>query len=153
MILQQLGGQVALVIEAIRKDPSRKKQILMSYLANYYGAIKETIRHYGSIMPHCVLMSENPMFAEPPVSDEAIRLAKELDAEAIMSVEAFQAESDISDVIYHVSMSAQGVGVFGWVCKVKLGEGKAEVIREMPYLFASGQEVKTLGELIMEMEA
>jgi hypothetical protein len=45
------------------------------------------------------------------------------------------------------------MGVLGWVLKVKLGDAKADIVAEMPYLFDSESTVKTLGELVEDLEA
>jgi hypothetical protein len=89
---------------------------------------------------------------EPPVSEEVIVRAREGGAEAVVSVEGFQSKEDIRDLIYHVSMSAPQLGVTGWVLKVKLDERQVTFLSEMPYLFHSEENVRTLGELIVEME-
>jgi hypothetical protein len=150
--LGELAKQVALVTEAIKKDPSKRKQLLIGYISNCYEAVKETLKKQGSVIPHYVILADRPDFGGPSVTDEVLSKAKELKAEAVVSVEGFQASDDISDVIYHVSMSAPGMGVLGWVFKAKLGDGKVDIIREMPYLFDSEDKVKTLEELVTELE-
>ena len=49
-------------------------------------------------------------------------------------------------------MSGPSLGVVGWVLKVRVGDGEATFEREMPYFFDTREKVKTLGELISEME-
>ena len=49
-------------------------------------------------------------------------------------------------------MSAPCLGVLGWLFKVKLHDGEADIVREMPYLFNSQSNVKTLKELVEELE-
>ena len=78
--------------------------------------------------------------------------AKELRAEVIVTIEGFHSDKDISDIIYHVSISAPGFGVMGWVLKVKIADRKVEFVRELPYLFDSKEKVKTLGQIVGEME-
>lgn len=149
----ELEKQVGLVIGAIKKDPSKKKQILMGYISHFYETVKETVRKQGSVLSHFVILADEPTFGGPSVTDEVIGKAQKLGAEAILSVEGYQADHDITDVIYHVSMSAPCMGVLGWVFKVKLGDGKADILGETPYLFDSKARVKTLGELVDDLEA
>jgi hypothetical protein len=148
----ELRKQVDLIMGTIKKDPSKKEQILMGYLSHFYEAIKETVRKRGSVISHYVILADKPDFGGPSVTDEVIAKAKQLGAEAVLSVEGFQADDDITDLIYHVSMSAPCIGVLGWVFKVELGDGKVDIIREMPYLFNSDATIKTLGELVEELE-
>ncbi len=147
----ELTKQVALVIEAIRKDPSKQKQILMRYISHFYEAVKETVKKQGSIIPYYIILADTPDFGAF-VTDDVISKAKEIRAEAVVYVEGFQSDDDIGDVIYHVSMSAPCMGVLGWVFKVKHADGRVDIIREMPYLFDSEDKVRTLRELVMEME-
>jgi hypothetical protein len=149
----ELEKQVGLVIGAMKKDPSKKKQILMGYISHFYETVKETVRKQGSVLSHYVILADEPTFGGPSVTDEVIGKAKKLEAEAILSVEGYQADDDITDVIYHVSMSAPCMGVLGWVFKVKLGDAKADIVGEMPYLFDSKATVKTLGELVEDLQA
>jgi hypothetical protein len=151
--LAELEKQVGLVMGAIKRDPSKKKQVLMAYISNFYETIKEILTKQGSVLSHYVILADEPTFGGPSVTDEVIDKAKKLEAEAVLSVEGYQADHDITDVIYHVSMSAPCMGVLGWVLKVKLGDGKADIIAEMPYLFDSETTVKTLGELVEDLEA
>jgi hypothetical protein len=148
----QLEKQVMTVAEAIKKDPSKRKQILIGYISHFYEAVKETVKKHGSIMPHYVFVGSSPKFGGPAVTDEVMAEAKELNAEAVVSVEGFESDDDITDVVYHVSMSAPGMGVLGWVFKIKLGDGKADFVREKPYLFDSEHKMKTLGELVQELD-
>jgi hypothetical protein len=150
--LAELKKQVGLVMETIKKDPSKKRQILMGYISHFYEAVKETVRKQGAVPSHYVILADEPMFGGLSVTDEVIAKAKKLGAEAVLSVEGYQADHDMTDVIYHVSMSAPCMGVLGWLFKVKFGDAKADIVREMPYLFDSEATVKTLGELIGELE-
>lgn len=148
----ELEKQVGLVMETIKKDPSKKRQILMGYISHFYEAVKETVRKQGSVLSHYVILADKPMFGGSSVTDEVIAKAEKLGAEAVLSVEGYQADNDITDVICHVSMSAPCMGVLGWLFKVKLGDAKADIVSEMPYLFDSETTVKTLGQLIRELE-
>lgn len=139
-------------MKAIQADPSRKGQILTVYISNFVSAVKETIGRHGHVLPLYIIVADTVELGIPPVTEEVILKAKELKAEAVVCVEGFQSDKDIGDVIYHVSMSAPCVGVMGWVLKVKLGDGRVEFTREMPYHFDSPDRVKTLGELISEIE-
>ena len=137
---------------AIQKQPLRNRQILSSFFAGLFGAVKETIKRLGQVMPMYIILGEEIEFGVPPVTGEVILRAKELRAEAVVTVEGFQSEQDIGDVVYHVNMSAPSIGVMGWVLKVRLGDGSVALLREMPYLFDSKEKVRTLGELVEEME-
>lgn len=147
----ELTKQVALIIKAIRKNPSKQKQILMRYVSHFYEAVKETVKKQGSIIPYYIILADTPDFGAF-VTDDVISKAKEIGAEAVISVEGFQSDDDVGDVIYHVSMSAPCMGVLGWVFKVKHADSTVNIIREMPYLFDSQNKVRTLRELVMEME-
>ncbi|MGD2124683.1 MAG: hypothetical protein PVG99_01295 [Desulfobacteraceae bacterium] len=149
----QLEKQVALVMEAIKREPGKRKQILTGFLSNFFDAVKETLKKQGRITPIYIIMADTAGFGVPPVTAEVTGRAKELNAEAVVSLEGFQCDMDISDVVYHVSMSAPSIGVMGWVLKVKLSDEAVMFIREMPYLFDSSEKVKSLGELVAEMEA
>jgi hypothetical protein len=149
----QLEKQVASVVEAIKNNPSKKKQILIGYITHFYEGVKETVKKYGSMMPHYVILAETPKVGGPVVTDDVVNEAKGLDAEAILSVEGFESKDDMTDVIYHVTMSAPSMGALGWVFKVRLGDGKAEILAEKPYLFESEQGTKTLEELVRELDA
>ena len=144
--------QVFIVMEAIKKDPSREKQILSIFISGFFDAIKETVRTQGYVMPFYVILADPIDYGIPPFTEEVMQRAKELKSVAVVSVEGFQSENDIGDVIYHVSMSAPSLGVVGWVLKVRLGDGKTTFEREMPYLFDTPEKAKTLGELISDME-
>ena len=139
-------------MKAIKLQPSRKRQILTAYASNFFSAVKETIRRHGHIVPLYMIVADPVALGSPPVTDEVIGHAKALKAEAVVWVEGFHSDRDISDVVYHVSISAPCIGVMGWVLKVKLGEGTVKFTREMPYYFDSPDKVKTLGELISEIE-
>jgi len=152
MPVDQLEKQIMTVLDAIRKHPSRRRQILSGYASNFFEAVKETIKKQGTAAPLFIVIADPPVLGIPPLTEEVLTRAKEAGAEAILSVEGFQAYTDISDVIYHVSLSAPCIGVMGWVLKVKLGDGWVEFLRELPYYFESGEKMKTLGELIEEME-
>ena len=102
--------------------------------------------------PFYIILAEPPTFGVPPITDDIIAQAKTSNAEAVVLIEGFQSERDISDIVYHVSMSAPCMGVVGWVLKVKLGDGIVEFVREMPYFFDAKERVKSLGELLSEME-
>ena len=41
--------QVSLVMEAIKRDPSREKQILSLFITRFFDAIKETVRSQNYI--------------------------------------------------------------------------------------------------------
>ena len=151
-LLSAFKKQIASVNKAIKKEPHRKNQILTAYIANFYEAIKETVSRQGSVIPFYFFLADTPDFGIPPVTDEIIVRAKELDADAVVSVEGFQAYNDISDVIYHVSMSAPCLGVLGWLFKVKIHDGDVDIVREMPYIFDLQDRVKTIGELVEELE-
>ena len=144
--------QVSIVMEAIGRDPSREKQILSVFISGFFDAIKATVRSQGYVMPLYIILADPIDYGIPPLTEEVMHRAKELKSVAVVSVEGFQSEDDIGDVIYHVSMSTPRLGVVGWVLKVRLGDGKATFESEMPYLFDTREKVKTLGELISEME-
>jgi hypothetical protein len=148
---EQLAEQVVSVVEAIEKDPTIEKRILVAYISHFYEAIKETIKQQGFVMPYYITLAKAPSFG-PLVTDEVIDQAKTLGAKGIVSVEGFQADNDIGDVIYHVTMSAPSIGVLGWVLKVKCTDGRADIVQELPYLFDAPEKVKTLGELVEQME-
>ncbi|MBN2124893.1 MAG: hypothetical protein JW821_11410 [Deltaproteobacteria bacterium] len=152
MIPEEFEKQMRQVVEAIRKDPGRKSHILMVCVSNIYDAVKETLKKQGSIMPFYVIFTNPPVFGVPPVTDEVILRAREETAEAILSVEGFESERDIGDVVYHISLSAPALGVMGWVLKVRLGDQSVTFEREMPYLFDGREKVKSLGELLEEMD-
>lgn len=152
MLAVQLRKQVARVMEAIRSKPERRRQILSVYVLNFFGAVKETLRRQGRIMPLYMIIADPADFGVPPVTGEVAGQAKEMNAEAVVWVEGFQSEKDISDVIYHVGISSPCLGVMGWVLKVKLGEGRVAFTREMPYCFDSPDKMKSLGEIISEMD-
>ncbi len=148
-----LASQIALVREAIRKYPSRRKEILIRFATNFYEAVKKAIQKHGSVTPQYVILTDSKEFWGPFVTDEVLKKATDINAEGVISVEGFQAKNDISDVIYHVSMSAPSLGVLGWVLKVRLADRRVGIVREMPYLFDSHEQVRTLGQLVAEMEA
>ncbi|MCJ7594429.1 MAG: hypothetical protein MUO52_06610 [Desulfobacterales bacterium] len=150
--LDGISSQAASIMEAIKKQPLKKRRILSSFFTSLYDAVKETLKKQGQVMPMYFILGEEIDFGMPPVTDQVIEKARELGAEAVVTVEGFQSERDIGDVIYHVSMSAPSIGVMGWVLKVKLGDGSVWFIREMPYLFDSNEKVRTLGELVDDME-
>jgi hypothetical protein len=151
--IAQLEKQIATVMEAIKKNPSKKKQILIGYISHFYEGVKETIRKFGSVMPHYMILADTPKFGGPAVVQEVIEEAKALKAEAILSVEGFEAENDMTDVVYHVAMTTPSMGAMGWVFKVRLGDKKADILAEKPYLFESENDAKTLGEMVEELEA
>jgi hypothetical protein len=150
--LGDLETQVAQVMEAIRRHPSRRKQILTGFLSAFFDAVKETLKKQGRIMPMYIILADEVSFGIPPVTEEVTRSAKDRHAEAVVTLDGFQSKSDISDVLCHISMSSPAIGVMGWVLKVKLHDGSVSFLREMPYLFDSKEKVKTLGELIAQME-
>jgi len=149
---EQLAEQVVSLVEAIEQDPTSEKRILVAYISHFYEAIKETIKQQGFVVPYYITLAKTPYFG-PLVTDEVIDQAKTLGAKGIVSVEGFQADNDISDVIYHVTMSAPSIGVLGWVLKVKCTDGRADIVHELPYLFDSQESVKSLEELVEQMEA
>ena len=150
--LRAFDDQVGLVMQAINKDPNNANKILTVFFSNFFDALKESIRVQGYISPFFITLAEPMVYGIPPVTDEILNRAKELKAVAVVSLEGFQSRQDIGDVIYHLSMSTPGIGVMGWVFKVKLKDRKVVFVREMPYLFDSKEKVKTLGELITDME-
>lgn len=152
MLFSDLEKQILFIMEGIRNNPGNEKQILVGYASNFFDAVKETIKKQGAMSPFYILMSDQPVFGVPPITDDVIVQAKASNAAAVLSVEGFQSERDISDVVYHVSMSAPSMGVVGWVLKVKLGDGNVAFVREMPYFFGAKERVKSLGELLTEME-
>jgi hypothetical protein len=147
-----LETRVAQVMEAIRKYPSRRNQILIGFLSAFFDAVKETLKKQGRMTPIYIILADDVRLGSPPVTEEVTRRAKDRHAEAVVTLEGFQSESDISDLICHVSMSSPSIGVMGWVLKVKLHDGSVSFLREMPYLFDSKEKVKTLGELIADMD-
>jgi ribosomal protein S8 len=151
-VAAQLRKQVAQVLDAIRSHPKRRRQILSVYASSFFGAVKETLRRQGRIVPLYMILADPADFGIPPVTEEVARQAREMNAEAVVWVEGFQSEKDISDVIYHVGISSPGMGVMGWVLKVKLGDGRVVFTRERPYCFDSPDKVKSLGEIISEMD-
>jgi hypothetical protein len=151
--LKELEAQFAKVAAAVSRDPSRARLILTSFISNLYDAIKETVRRQGYVTPFYVMLSEPVQFGVPPVTEEVVQEARARNASAVVCVEGFQASEDIADLMYHINMSAPGLGVMGWVVKVRLSQGTVTFVRELPYHFDSRDKVKTLGELISEMES
>lgn len=147
-----LQEQVAHVLAAIHAQPAKKRRILSAYINSFFEAVKETIRTQGRIMSFYMIMADPVDFGVPPVTEEVTSEAKRMNAEAVLWVEGFQSERDITDLIYHVALSSPSLGVIGWVLKVKLWDGKVEFTREMPYHFDSPETTKTLGELLAEIE-
>ena len=152
MLFRDLEKQIIFIMGALRKSPDNKRQILVGYASNFFDAVKETIKKQGIMSPFFIIMGDQPVFGVPPITDDVLAQAKASNAEAVVLIEGFQSERDISDIVYHVSMSATCMGVVGWVLKVKLGDGMVEFVREMPYFFDTKERVKSLGELISEME-
>lgn len=152
MLFSDLEKQIILVMEGIRKKPANRRQILMGYASNFLDAVKETIKKQGTMSPLFFFISEQPIFGVPPITEDVIAQAKVSNAEGVISVEGFQSDRDMSDIVYHVSMSAPCMGVAGWILKVKLGDGTVEFVREMPYFFDAKERVKSLGELLAEMD-
>lgn len=150
--VSRLEEQVGRVLAAIRAQPARKKRILSTYINSFFGAVKETIRRQGRIMSFYMIIADPVDFGVPPVTEEVTSEAKRMNAEAVLWVEGFQSERDISDLIYHVALSSPALGVIGWILKVKLGDRTVEFLREMPYHFDSPEKIKTLGELLAEIE-
>ncbi len=151
-LFQIFEKQVSMVMDAIERDPSREKHILSVFISGFFDAIKETVRRQGYVMPLYIILADPIDYGIPPLTEEVIQRAKDLKSVAVVSVEGFQSENDIGDIVYHVSMSGPSLGVVGWVLKVRLGDGRATFEREMPYHFDTREKVKTLGELISEME-
>jgi hypothetical protein len=141
-----------MVINAINKQPLMRKQVLTSFISNIFAAVKETLRGQGRVASLYMIVAEHAEFGVPPVTEEVIKVAKERKAEAVITVEGFHSDEDISDVVYHVSMSAPAIGVVGWVLKAKIRDRSLEFVREMPYAFDSVEKVKTLGQILEEME-
>ena len=150
--LDELEEQIALVMKAIRRQPALKPRILTRFFSNLFVAVKETLRGQGRIAPLFMVVAESAVFGVPPLTEDVIAQAKESGAEAIVIIEGFHSNHDIGDVIYHVSMSAPSFGVMGWVLKIRIGDGKVEFTREWPYFFDTKEKVKTLGEILAEME-
>lgn len=150
--LDDLEGQIALVMEAIKRRPAMKGRILKGFFSNIFVAAKETLRRQGRLAPLYMIVAEVADFGVPPVTEDAIAQAKERKAEAIVTMEGFHSNHDISDVIYHISMSTPSLGVLGWVLKIRIGDGTLEFVREWPYFFDTKEKVKTLGEILAEME-
>lgn len=150
--VSRLEEQVGRVLAAIRAEPTRRRQILSTYITKFLEAVKETIRTQGRIMSFYVILSDPVDIGIPPVTEEVSKQARRMKAEAIVWVEGFQSSKDISDIVYHVALSAPGMGVLGWLLKVKLEDGHVEFTREMPYHFDAPEKVKSMGELIGELE-
>jgi hypothetical protein len=150
--LGELEEQIALVMEAIKKRPAMKNRTLGTFLSNIFVAVKETLRKKGWAAPVYMVVADAVDFGVPPLTQELIALAKENKAEAIVTIEGFHSTHDIGDMIYHVSMSAPSFGVKGWVLKVRIEDGALEFVREWPYFFDTKEKVKTLGEILAEME-
>jgi hypothetical protein len=150
--LDELEKQVSMVINAIKKRPLMRRQVLTSFISNIFVAVKETLRGQGRVASLYMIVAEHAEFGVPPVTEEVIKMAKERKAEAVITIEGFHSDKDISDVVYHVSMSAPAIGVVGWVLKAKIRDRSLEFVRELPYLFNSVEKVKTLGQILEEME-
>ena len=151
-ISEIFGQQIGLVMEAIQRDPGRTNRILAVFVSNFFNAVKETIRLQGHVPAFYIMLTDPVVYGVPPVTDEVLQRAKGAGAAAVVSLEGFQSTRDIGDVIYHVSLSAPVLGVAGWVLKVKLEDRKVLFVREMPYFYDTREKIKTLGELIAEME-
>jgi len=151
-VLDDLEEQIALVMEAIRRRPALKTGILKRFLSNIFVAMKETLRQQGRVASLYMIVAEAADFGVPPLTEDVIAQAKASEAQAIVTIEGFHSNHDISDVIYHVSMSTPSLGVLGWVLKIKIGDGTLEFVREWPYYFDTKEKVKTLGEILAEME-
>jgi len=151
-VLDDLEEQIALVMEAIRRRPALKAGILKRFLSNIFVAMKETLRKQGRVASLYMIVAEAADFGVPPLTEDVIAQAKASEAQAIITIEGFHSNHDISDVIYHVSMSTPLLGVLGWVLKIKIGDGALEFVREWPYFFDAKEKVKTLGEILAEME-
>ena len=95
---EQLAAQVKSVVEAIDLDPPNEKEVLIAYISHFYEAIKETVKQQGIVMPYYIILAKTPEFG-PLVTDEVIGRAKALGAKGIASVEGFQSDDDIGDVI------------------------------------------------------
>jgi hypothetical protein len=150
--LDELEKQVSMVINAIKKRPRMRKQILTSFISNIFAAVKETLRGQGRVASLYMIVAEHAEFGIPPVTDGVIKMARERKAEAVITIEGFHSDKDISDVVYHVSMSAPAIGVMGWVLKAKIQDQSLEFVRELPYVFDRIEKVKTLGQILEEME-
>jgi hypothetical protein len=150
--LDELETQVTMVINAIKKRPLMRKRVLTSFITNIFAAVKETLRGQGRVVPLYMVVAEQAEFGMPPVTDEVNKMAKERKAEAVITIEGFHSDKDISDVVYHVSMSAPAIGVMGWVLKAKIRDRSLEFVREWPYVFDSAEKVKSLGQILEEME-
>ena len=124
----------------------------MAYASNFFDAVKETLKKQGAVSPFYIILAEPPVFGVPPVTNDVIAQARASEAEGVVSVEGFQSDRDMGDIVYHVSISAPCMGVAGWLLKVKIGDGIVEFVRERPYFFNTKEGVKTLGELLAEME-
>jgi hypothetical protein len=153
MPLDELERQVATVIQAIKERPAMKRKILTGFVSNIFAAVKETLRRQGHVASLYMILAEHAEFGVPPLNDKVIRTAKERKAEAVITIEGFHSHKDIGDVVYHVSMSAPAIGVMGWALKVKIRDRSLEFVRELPYLFDSAEKVKTLGQILEEMDS
>ena len=151
-VLVDLEEQIALVMEAIRRRPALKAGILKRFLSNIFVAMKETLKQQGRVASLYMIVAEAADFGIPPLTEDVIAQAKASEAQAIITIEGFHSNRDISDVIYHVSMSTPSLGVLGWVLKIKIGDGTLEFVREWPYYFDTKEKVKTLGGILAEME-
>ncbi len=152
MSLSELEKQLIVVVSEIRKRPARRRQVLTDFASKLFSAVKETLRSQGRVAPLYMVIAEHAEFGAPPVTEEVLGMAKRRKAEAVVTIEGFHSDKDISDVLYHVSMSAPVIGVMGWVLKAKIGDRNVTFVREMPYLFDTPEKVKTLGEILEEME-
>lgn len=150
--LSELEDQIALVMESIQRRPADGGRILKAFFSNIFVAAKETLKKQGRLAPLYMIVAEVADFGVPPLTEEVIARAKESKAQAIITIEGFHSDHDISDVIYHVSMSTPHLGVMGWVLKVRIGNGILEFVREWPYFFETKEKLKTLGEILVEME-
>jgi hypothetical protein len=150
--LDELERQAAMVLHAIKTRPAMKKHVLTGFVSSIFAAVKETLRRQGRVAPLYIILAEHPEFGVPPVTDEVIEMAKERKAEAVITIEGFHSDKDISDVVYHVSMSTPVIGVMGWVLRAKIGDRSLEFVRELPYLFDSVEKVRTLGQILEEMD-
>ncbi|MBP1740173.1 MAG: hypothetical protein H6Q48_2466, partial [Deltaproteobacteria bacterium] len=95
-VLDDLEDQIALVMEAIRRRPALKAGILKRFLSNIFVAMKETLRKQGRVAPLYMIVAEAADFGIPPLTEDVIAQAKASEAQAIVTIEGFHSNHDIS---------------------------------------------------------
>ncbi len=111
--LDEMEQQIAIVMEAVKRRPAMRNRILKRFLSNIVVAAKETLKKRGRVAPFYMIVAEAADFGVPPLTEDVIAKAKESKAQAIVTIEGFHSDQDISDVIYHITMSAPSIGVLG----------------------------------------